>query len=208
MPPYDLEKLSPFCFTSNFSQTSRISAQQVNVVELSSLQHLSARKDSSVQKRKPGYLEAPAIGLGCMSTSFGYGPAGDRQEMISLIRSAVEQGVTFIDTGEVHGPFTNEDLVGEALAPFRRQVVIATKFGFDCDGGNQGGLNSQPANINQVVNASLMRLRFETIDLLWLKSYPIELPWHRRHFTSHGIAQPESAARQGVGSVCNARISG
>ncbi len=102
-----------------------------------------------------------------MSMSFGYGPAGDRQEMISLIRSAVEQGVTFFDTAEVYGPFTNEELVGEALAPFRRQVVIATKFGFDCDSGKQGGLNSQPAHIRQVVEASLKRLRVETIDLLY-----------------------------------------
>ena len=122
-----------------------------------------------MQKRKLGTsnLEVSAIGLGCMSMSFGYGPAGDRQEMISLIRSAVEQGVTFFDTAEVYGPFTNEELVGEALAPFRRQVVIATKFGFDCDSGKQGGLNSQRAHIRQVVEASLKRLRVETIDLLY-----------------------------------------
>ena len=112
-------------------------------------------------------LKVSAIGLGCMSMSFGYGPAGDKQEMISLIRSAVEQGVTFFDTAEVYGPFTNEELVGEALAPFRQQVVIATKFGFDCDSGKQGGLNSQPAHIRQVVEASLKRLRVETIDLLY-----------------------------------------
>ena len=120
-----------------------------------------------MQKRKLGNLEVSAIGLGCMSMSFGYGPAGDKQEMISLIRSAVEQGVTFFDTAEVYGPFTNEELVGEALAPFRRQVAIATKFGFDCDSGKQGGLNSQPAHIRQVVEASLKRLRLETIDLLY-----------------------------------------
>jgi hypothetical protein len=120
-----------------------------------------------MQKRKLGNLEVSAIGLGCMSMSFGYGPAGDRQEMISLIRSAVEQGVTFFDTAEVYGPFTNEELVGEALAPFGQQVVIATKFGFDCDSGKQGGLNSQPAQIRQVVEASLKRLRVETIDLLY-----------------------------------------
>ena len=102
-----------------------------------------------MQKRKLGKsnLEVSAIGLGCMGMSFGYGPAGDKQEMISLIRSAVEQGVTFFDTAEVYGPFTNEELVGEALAPFREQVVIATKFGFDFDGGKQGGLNSRPAHI-------------------------------------------------------------
>ena len=104
---------------------------------------------------------------GCMSMSFGYGPAGDKQEMISLIRSAVEHGVTFFDTAEVYGPFTNEELVGEALAPFRRQVVIATKFGFDCDGGKQGGLNSRPEHIKQVVESSLKRLKIETIDLLY-----------------------------------------
>jgi len=122
-----------------------------------------------MQKRKLGKsnLEVSAIGLGCMSMSFGYGPAGDRQEMISLIRSAVEQGVTFFDTAEVYGPFTNEELVGEALAPFRGQVVIATKFGFDCDSGKQGGLNSRPEHIKQVVEASLKRLKVETIDLLY-----------------------------------------
>ena|SRR5438552_2921497 len=108
-----------------------------------------------MQKRKLGKsnLEVSALGLGCMSMSFGYGPAGDRQEMISLIRSAVEHGVTFFDTAEVYGPFTNEELVGEALAPFRGQVVIATKFGFDCDGAKQGGLNSQPGHIKKVVEA-------------------------------------------------------
>jgi aryl-alcohol dehydrogenase-like predicted oxidoreductase len=122
-----------------------------------------------MQKRKLGKsnLEVSAIGLGCMSMSFGYGPAGDKQKMISLIRSAVEQGVTFFDTAEVYGPFTNEELVGEALTPFRKQVVIATKFGFDCDSGKQGGLNSQPAHIKQVVEASLKRLKVETIDLLY-----------------------------------------
>src|SRR5438876_1376411 len=112
-------------------------------------------------------LEVSAIGLGCMSMSFGYGPAGDKQEMINVIRSAVEQGVTFFDTAEVYGPFTNEELVGEALAPFRDKVVIATKFGFDCDAGKQGGLNSRPEHIKQVVEASLKRLKVETIDLLY-----------------------------------------
>jgi aryl-alcohol dehydrogenase-like predicted oxidoreductase len=102
-----------------------------------------------------------------MGMSFGYGPAGDKQEMIALIRAAVEQGVTFFDTAEVYGPFTNEELVGEALAPVRGQVVIATKFGFDCDGGKQGGLNSRPEHIRQVVEASLRRLKVGTIDLLY-----------------------------------------
>src|ERR1051326_1081790 len=112
-------------------------------------------------------LEVSAIGLGCMSMSFGYGPAGEKQEMINVIRSAVEQGVTFFDTAEVYGPFTNEELVGEALAPFHGQVVIATKFGFDCDSGKQGGVTSQPERIKRVVEASLKRLKLETIDLLY-----------------------------------------
>src|SRR6266540_7464815 len=119
-----------------------------------------------MQKRKLGKsnLEVSALGLGCMSRSFGYGPAGDRQEMISLIRSAVEHGVTFFDTAEVYGPFTNEELVGEALAPFRGQVVIATKFGFDFS-TEPRGLNSQPEHIKQAVEGSLKRLKVETIDL-------------------------------------------
>jgi aryl-alcohol dehydrogenase-like predicted oxidoreductase len=122
-----------------------------------------------MQKRKLGKsgLEVSALGLGCMGMSFGYGPAGDKDEMISVIRSAVEQGITFFDTAEVYGPFTNEELVGEALAPFRKNVVIATKFGFDCDSGKQGGLNSQPDHIKQVVAASLKRLKIDVIDLLY-----------------------------------------
>jgi len=122
-----------------------------------------------MEKRRLGKsnLEVSAIGLGCMSMSFGYGPAGDKQEMIKVIRSAVEQGVTFFDTAEVYGPFTNEELVGEALAPFRGQVVIATKFGFDCDSGKQGGVTSEPARIKRVVEASLKRLQVPTIDLLY-----------------------------------------
>jgi aryl-alcohol dehydrogenase-like predicted oxidoreductase len=127
------------------------------------------RNDSIMQKRKLGKsnLEVSALGLGCMGMSFSYGPAGDKQEMISVIRSAVEQGVTFFDTAEVYGPFTNEELVGEALAPFRGEIVIATKFGFDCDAGTQGGLNSQPDHIRKVVDASLKRLKVQTIDLLY-----------------------------------------
>lgn len=122
-----------------------------------------------MEKRKLGNsgLEVSALGLGCMSMSFGYGPAGDKQEMIALIRSAVEQGVTFFDTAEIYGPFTNEELVGEALAPFRDRVVIATKFGFDCDSGKPGDLNSQPMHIKQVVEASLKRLKTDRIDLLY-----------------------------------------
>src|SRR5512138_432360 len=124
---------------------------------------------NTIQIRKLGKsnLEVSALGLGCMGMSFGYGPAGEKQEMISVIRSAVEQGVTFFDTAEVYGPFTNEELVGEALAPFRDKVVIATKFGFDCDAGKQGGLDSQPEHIRKVVDASLKRLKIQTIDLLY-----------------------------------------
>src|SRR3984885_6952661 len=107
-----------------------------------------------MQKRKlgRGNLEVSALGLGCMGMSFGYGPAADKQEMIALMRSAVERGVTFFDTAEVYGPFVNEDLVGEALAPYQGKVVIATKFGFDIDskGQRQDGLNSQPKRIKQV----------------------------------------------------------
>ncbi|MGB7767730.1 MAG: aldo/keto reductase [Verrucomicrobiia bacterium] len=124
-----------------------------------------------MQKRKLGNLEVSVLGLGCMGMSFSYGPAGDKQEMISLIRSAVEQGVTFFDTAEVYGPFTNEELVGEALAPLRRQVVIATKFGFELSGGDKrpgaAPLNSQPEHIKLAVEGSLKRLRVETIDLLY-----------------------------------------
>src|SRR5580765_7329848 len=122
-----------------------------------------------MKKRKLGNsnLQISTLGLSCMSMSFGYGPAGEKQEMISLIRSAVEQGVTFFDTAEVYGPFTNEELVGEAMAPFRDRVVIATKFGFDCDGGKQGPVNSQPEHIKKVVEASLKRLKISTIDLLY-----------------------------------------
>jgi len=122
-----------------------------------------------MQKRKLGKsgLEVSALGLGCMSMSFGYGPAADKQEMTSLIGKAVELGVTFFDTAEVYGPWTNEELVGEALAPFKGKVVIATKFGFDCDSGKQGGVSSEPSRIKRVVDASLKRLKVETIDLLY-----------------------------------------
>jgi aryl-alcohol dehydrogenase-like predicted oxidoreductase len=114
-------------------------------------------------------LEVSALGLGCMGMSFGYGPASDKQEMISLIQSAVEQGVTFFDTAEIYGPFTNEELVGEALAPLRGRVVIATKFGFniDPDTRKQQGVNSRPEHISQVVDASLRRLKTDVIDLLY-----------------------------------------
>ena len=123
-----------------------------------------------MQKRKLGKsnLEVSALGLGCMGMSFGYGPAGDEQEMISLIRSAVDLGVTFFDTAEVYGPFTNEELVGKALSPIREQVVIATKFGFHFDAnGKQAGLNSRPEHIKEVAEASLKRLNIDAIDLLY-----------------------------------------
>jgi aryl-alcohol dehydrogenase-like predicted oxidoreductase len=124
-----------------------------------------------MQKRKLGKsLEVSAIGLGCMGMSFGYGPAADKREMISLIRTAVERGVTFYDTAEVYGPFTNEELVGEALAPVRDQVVIATKFGFkpDPDGGPRwSGLDSRPEHIKEVAHASLKRLKIDVIDLFY-----------------------------------------
>jgi aryl-alcohol dehydrogenase-like predicted oxidoreductase len=123
-----------------------------------------------MQKRKLGKsnLEVSAIGLGCMGMSFGYGPPKDKQEMISVIRAAVERGVTFFDTAEVYGPFINEELVGEALAPFRSQVAIATKFGFYFDAnGKQAGLNSRPEHIKEVANASLKRLKTDVIDLFY-----------------------------------------
>jgi aryl-alcohol dehydrogenase-like predicted oxidoreductase len=124
-----------------------------------------------MQKRKLGKsnLEVSAMGLGCMGLSFGLGPAVEKQEGISLIRGAVERGVTFFDTAEVYGPFTNEELVGEALAPFREQVVIATKFGFKIDPntGKQVGLDSRPEHIKQVAEASLKRLNTNVIDLFY-----------------------------------------
>jgi aryl-alcohol dehydrogenase-like predicted oxidoreductase len=134
-----------------------------------------------MQKRKLGKsnLDVSAIGLGCMGMSFGYGPAADKREMISLIRSAVERlGVTFFDTAEAYGPFTNEELVGEALAPFREKVVIATKFGFDFDPktGKQRGLDSRPEHIKQVAEASLKRLKIDAIDLFYQHRVDANVP--------------------------------
>jgi aryl-alcohol dehydrogenase-like predicted oxidoreductase len=122
-----------------------------------------------VQRRTLGNsnLEVSAIGLGCMSMSSGYGPPADKQAMISLIRTAVDRGVTFFDTAQVYGPFTNEELVGEALSPVRDQVVIATKFGFDLETGQSAGLDSRPETIKRSVERSLERLRVDTIDLLY-----------------------------------------
>src|SRR6266852_754420 len=134
-----------------------------------------------MQKRKLGNsdLEVSAVGLGCMGMSFGYGPASDKREMISLLRSAVEHGVTFFDTAEVYGPLTNEELVGEALAPFRGQVVIATKFGFKLDpkGGPQWvGLDSRPQHIKQAAEGSLKRLKVGAIDLFYQHRVDPDVP--------------------------------
>jgi aryl-alcohol dehydrogenase-like predicted oxidoreductase len=129
-----------------------------------------------MKKRKfgNGGLEVSAIGLGCMGLSFGYGPATEKQQAITLVRTAFERGVTFFDTAEVYGPFTNEELVGQALEPFRKQVVIATKFGFE-DGDSHRGLNSRPERIRQVADASLKRLRTDvivcSISTAWIRLY-------------------------------------
>jgi aryl-alcohol dehydrogenase-like predicted oxidoreductase len=124
-----------------------------------------------MQKRKLGKsnLEVSALGLGCMGMSFSYGPPKDKQEMIALLRTALERGITFFDTAEVYGPFINEELVGEALAPFRERVVIATKFGFKIDPatGKQAGLDSRPEHIKEVADASLKRLKTNVIDLFY-----------------------------------------
>jgi len=134
-----------------------------------------------MQIRKLGKsdLEVSALGLGCMGMSFGYGPAADRKDMIALLRTAVERGVTFFDSAEVYGPFVNEELVGEALAPFRGQVVIATKFGFKLDpfGGSQWvGLNSRPEHIKQVAEGSLKRLKVDALDLFYQHRVDPDVP--------------------------------
>jgi len=135
-----------------------------------------------MQKRKLGKsnLEVSALGLGCMGMSFSYGPPKDKQEMTSVLRAAVERGITFFDTAEVYGPYLNEELVGEALAPFRGQVVIATKFGFDLSGRDNrpgaAGLNSRPEHIKQAVEGSLKRLRVEVIDLYYQHRVDPEVP--------------------------------
>src|SRR5208337_440101 len=138
-------------------------------------------RSSQMKKRKLGNsnLEVSAIGLGCMGMSFSYGPPEDKQEMISVLRAAVERGVTFFDTAEVYGPFTNEELVGEALAPFRQQVVIATKFGFELHpDGRPGwvGLDSRPEHIKEVAEASLKRLKVDAIDLLYQHRVDPDVP--------------------------------
>jgi len=135
-----------------------------------------------MQKRKLGKsnLEVSALGLGCMGMSFSYGPPKDKHEMTFLIRAAVERGITFFDTAEVYGPFTNEELVGEALAPFRDRVAIATKFGFDLSGSDNrpgaAGLNSRPEHIKQAAEGSLKRLKVETIDLLYQHRVDPDVP--------------------------------
>jgi aryl-alcohol dehydrogenase-like predicted oxidoreductase len=121
-------------------------------------------------------LEVSALGLGCMGISFGLGPAADRSDGIAVIRAAVERGVTFFDTAEVYGPFVNEELVGEALAPFRGQVAVATKFGFAVDGGRQSGLDSRPEHVRQVADASLQRLGVDTIDLFYQHRVDPDVP--------------------------------
>jgi len=121
-------------------------------------------------------LEVSALGLGCMGMSFGYGPAGEKAEMISVIHAAIKRGVTFFDTAEIYGPYINEELVGEALAPYRAQVVIATKFGFKIENGKQAGLDSRPEHIKEVAEASLKRLRTDVIDLFYQHRVDPEVP--------------------------------
>jgi len=131
-----------------------------------------------MQKRMLGKngLEVSALGFGCMGISFGYGPATSREEGISLIRAAVERGVTFFDTAEAYGPFTNEEIVGEALGPVRDRVLIATKFGFKFEGGKQAGLDSRPAHIKEVAEASLKRLKTDRIDLFYQHRVDPDVP--------------------------------
>jgi len=131
-----------------------------------------------LKKRKLGNLEVSALGFGCMGLSYGYGPATDKQQAIDVIRTAVERGVTFFDTAEAYGPFVNEELVGEALAPHREQVVIATKFGFDIapDGQRRSGLNSRPEHIRQVAEASLKRLKTDVVDVLYQHRVDPDVP--------------------------------
>jgi len=135
----------------------------------------------AMQKRKlgTGGLEVSALGFGCMGMSFGFGPAKDKQEMVALLHAAVDRGVTFFDTAEVYGPFVNEELVGEGLAPFRGKVVIATKFGWEAnpaDGGKWNALNSRPEHIKQVAEASLQRLKVDAIDLFYQHRVDLNVP--------------------------------
>jgi aryl-alcohol dehydrogenase-like predicted oxidoreductase len=131
-----------------------------------------------MQRRKLGNsnLEVSAIGLGCMGMSHGYGPAADKKEMVALIRKAVERGITFFDTAQVYGPFTNEELVGEALAPFHGQVIIATKFGINLDNRGQQVVDSQPEYIKQSAEDSLRRLKVDAIDLFYQHRVDPQVP--------------------------------
>ena len=148
-----------------------------------------------MQKRTLGKsgLEVSALGFGCMGISFGYGPATSREEGIAIIRAAVDGGVTFFDTAEAYGPFTNEELVGEALGPVRDQVVIATKFGFKFEGGKQAGLDSRPAHIREVADASLKRLKTDRIDLFYQHRVDPERPDRGRR----GRGEGSHSRRQG-----------
>jgi len=146
------------------------------------------------------------LGLGCMGMSFGYGPAADRQQMILLIRAAVERGVTFFDTAEAYGPFANEELVGEALAPVRDRVVIATKFGFKFEGGNQTGVDSRPAHIREVADASLRRLRTNTIDLFYQHRVDPDVPIEDVAGTMKQLAQEGKIRHYGLSEAGVATI--
>src|SRR5205809_3437289 len=166
-----------------------------------------------MQKRKLGKsgLEVSAIGLGCMGMSFGYGPAMEKQQAISLIRSAVERGVTFFDTAEVYGPFTNEELVGEALAPFGGQVVIATKFGWKLDPqtGKEVGLDSRPEHIKEVADASLKRLKVDAIDLFYQHRVDLEVPIEDvagavKELINEGKVKHFGLSEAGVQTICRA----
>jgi aryl-alcohol dehydrogenase-like predicted oxidoreductase len=162
-----------------------------------------------MQQRKLGTsnLEVSALGLGCMGMSSGYGPAANKQEMISLIRSAVERGVTFFDTAEAYGPFTNEELVGEALAPFRGQVVIATKFGFKFGPtGEQVGLDSRPEHIRQVAEASLKRLNVDCLDLFYQHRVDTDVPIEDvagavKNLIAEGKVKHFGLSEAGVGTI-------
>jgi aryl-alcohol dehydrogenase-like predicted oxidoreductase len=167
-----------------------------------------------MQKRKLGNsnLEVSALGLGCMGMSYGYGPPADKQEMIALIRTAAERGVTFFDTAEAYGPFTNEELVGEALAPIRGQVVIATKFGFNLDPAaarGLGGVDSRPEHIKEVAEASLKRLKVDTIDLFYQHRVDPEVPIEDvagavKDLIQEGKVKHFGLSEAGVQTICRA----
>ena len=157
-----------------------------------------------MQKRKLGNssLEVSALGLGCMGMSFGYGPPKDTKEMISLIQDAVEQGVTFFDTAEVYGPYTNEELVGEALEPFKSEVVVATKFGFNIQDGKMNGVNSRPENIRRVAEASMKRLRIDIIDLFYQHRVDPNVPIEDVAGTVKDLIQEGKVKHFGLSEAC------